>query len=86
MKKDWVKIPIELTKDVETIDLAINSLKFIKKVREGKYLTSNKGLVNKIKHYFLGFPLITDLPSSNPLLDMVDETTEYLKKRAVNSK
>lgn len=59
-KGNWVKIPVELTKDRKAIRRTIKALEIMLKVAQGKYVESTKGLMSKMKRYFRGYILITD--------------------------
>jgi len=52
-------IPKELIKTPEDTRIAIEMLKVLLKLQQGKYVTTTKGLRNKIKHYFLGYVHVT---------------------------
>lgn len=52
-----MSIPIELVESLESIDQLMVYLKVIKKLLQGKAVTSKQGVKNKLKHYILGYLL-----------------------------
>jgi len=68
-----VSIPPELVKDEKTIDFAINTLKMIKKIKQGRFVQDMNSIQNKLKFYLLDYLCIED----------IDETIRELSASSV---
>jgi hypothetical protein len=76
-----MKIPIELLETSENIDQLIVYLKITKKLLQGKAVTSEQGLGNKIKHYLLGYLLVekTAICEKCSSIMILEDTTNGFK-------
>lgn len=52
------EVPQELIRNAKATRTTIVFLQGFAKIQEGKYVSSMRGLKNKFKHHFLGYPFV----------------------------
>jgi len=53
------EMPQHLIRDSDATKTTIEFLKGFAKIQEGKYVSSTRGIGDKIRHYLLGYPVVS---------------------------